>query len=779
MTTHLRRNFSPGLEDEEDEDPGTMHWHYSRTGVKNPPKRISTSPLSRAAMPRKQAETAVNETLQRAASARESGEIRFEQVQERLLASCLHCIHKSLLVDPCEEASWYASHDQNFTLLFDENSCHRTLGHLVDRKWQETLHNSSKNDVVVFILMVLERSQYSIQHCIMCMVYMLRIFKDAQSLSGLRIPVTMWRPLFITALVIADKVHSDSPARNKDVTNQVFSGMTASRLFQLELVFLKDLLKYNCQLYSDQFQTFCNDLLGVQEDKEIVRLMEHHEYIKKLRLFEAGGGDVYKETDKFKTIRQSAPICNLDRFGSRDKVAQERGMAQIEGRFQEGFSKQSSPRPNSLSTHKPQVYMGIGQTRLNACRDQGRIQSHSVGSLSTAASTPASGPRPANRASSACAPPSAYAPPATSKASSPAAVQGVRGKLTAVPSSQFVTSSGVTYPRSALASPERGVTEREAAYKRQDPRNMNRSPVRVVAGSVAATGQDRHAASAPNITTGQDLKQPSLQVSASTACTEVPKNSPQQMTPPMTSSQPPSSSVHAPSATSPTKAFQEPLGSLGASQKRAPLQPQRVGNVTSPVAGSPVAGSQSGGGAAPRVRSDPGVRQAVAARPSPTMNMKFNQPSARTPPSQTTPPMNRQFPPQTPKQENPVSLPPSSRSHSATAGHQSSIPSSLSRAVIPAQVTKAQPYQPARSTMPAVANRQLHQSPLGVSYASPPNDPGSPLGASTRTASDPSGRSPAGMITHRAAELPTRGRSTTPQYIEGASSTPATARRIA
>jgi len=122
----------------------------------------------------------------------------------------------------------------------------------------KTLQDSSAGHVTEFILMMLHRGYFDVSEFIVSVVYLIR-FKER---TGIPLHVSAWRPLFITSLLLADKMWEDKSVKNSSLT-MLFPVLSNAELFDLEVRFL-EWLGFSAWVAKKDFQQFCETLLLIE-----------------------------------------------------------------------------------------------------------------------------------------------------------------------------------------------------------------------------------------------------------------------------------------------------------------------------------------------------------------------------------------------------------------------------------------------------------------------------------------------------------------------------------
>ncbi|CAK9035135.1 Cyclin-Y-like protein 2, partial [Durusdinium trenchii] len=113
---------------------------------------------------------------------------------------------------------------------------------------------------------------FSVSAFIVSVIYLSR-FKES---SRITLHACTWRPLFLTSLLLADKMWEDKPVRNSSLA-KLFPVLSNVELNRMESQFL-DEIKFNVLVKPDLFCSFCEKLLAEQVHQEISRCVIQSEY---------------------------------------------------------------------------------------------------------------------------------------------------------------------------------------------------------------------------------------------------------------------------------------------------------------------------------------------------------------------------------------------------------------------------------------------------------------------------------------------------------------------
>merc|ERR1719456_738155 len=127
--------------------------------------------------------------------------------------------------------------------LFCETQYHNKRD--LSRLFSESVHDSSPLHVCSFILSILHQGIFSVSAFIVSVIYLSR-FKES---SHITLHACTWRPLFLTSLLLADKMWEDKPVRNSSLA-KLFPVLNNAELNKLENRFLSE-IKFNVLVKPD------------------------------------------------------------------------------------------------------------------------------------------------------------------------------------------------------------------------------------------------------------------------------------------------------------------------------------------------------------------------------------------------------------------------------------------------------------------------------------------------------------------------------------------------
>merc|ERR1719265_898244 len=148
----------------------------------------------------------------------------------------------------------------------------------LSRKFAETLNDRSADHISSFILTILHQGLFNVSEFIISVLYLSK-FKESSAIS---LHVCAWRPLFLTALLLADKMWEDKPVKNSSLA-KLFPVLSATELLKLECHFLEK-LKYDLLVGPSMFVSFCENMLQENVLPEISRRVHESDFARELPL---------------------------------------------------------------------------------------------------------------------------------------------------------------------------------------------------------------------------------------------------------------------------------------------------------------------------------------------------------------------------------------------------------------------------------------------------------------------------------------------------------------
>merc|ERR1719301_219279 len=203
---------------------------------------------------------------------------RFSALQQQLLCAAIHFFHRHIRSDP--DVLSRMEGNEMFRLFF-EVQYHNNKKDL-NRIFPESVHDCSALHVCSFILSILHQGIFSVSAFIVSVIYLSR-FKEA---SHITLHACTWRPLFITALLVADKMWEDKPVRNSSLA-KLFPVLSNAELNRMENRFLMG-IKFNVLVKPDLFCSFCEKLLAENVHPEVIQCVSQSEYAQTLNLDQPG-----------------------------------------------------------------------------------------------------------------------------------------------------------------------------------------------------------------------------------------------------------------------------------------------------------------------------------------------------------------------------------------------------------------------------------------------------------------------------------------------------------
>lgn len=136
----------------------------------------------------------------------------------------------------------------------------------------DSVHDSSPLHVCSFILSILHQGIFSVSAFIVSVIYLSR-FKESSHCS---LHALTWRPLFLTSLLLADKVWEDKPVRNSSLA-KLFPVLSNTEINKLEIEYLGE-IGFNVNVKPDLFCSFCEKLLAERPQQDIVKCVADSDY---------------------------------------------------------------------------------------------------------------------------------------------------------------------------------------------------------------------------------------------------------------------------------------------------------------------------------------------------------------------------------------------------------------------------------------------------------------------------------------------------------------------
>ncbi|EER16009.1 hypothetical protein Pmar_PMAR003472 [Perkinsus marinus ATCC 50983] len=199
------------------------------------------------------------------------GTRRFSAMQDKLLTAGIQFFHRHIRTD--NEVLRRMKTNEMFQLFFEPQYYDKKAsGEKVNSVFINSVSDPSAMHVSSFILSILHQGLFSVSAFIVSIIYLSR-FKESSQIS---LHASTWRPLFLTSLLIADKMWEDKPVRNSSLA-KLFPVLSNAELNKMENKFLLK-IRFNVQVKSDLFTSFCEKLLQENVSAEISRCVAASEY---------------------------------------------------------------------------------------------------------------------------------------------------------------------------------------------------------------------------------------------------------------------------------------------------------------------------------------------------------------------------------------------------------------------------------------------------------------------------------------------------------------------
>mmetsp|Transcript_121223 Transcript_121223/g.343032 ORF Transcript_121223/g.343032 Transcript_121223/m.343032 type:complete len:503 (+) Transcript_121223:154-1662(+) len=225
---------------------------------------------------------------------------RFSELQQQLLCAAIHFFHRHIRNDA--DVRQRMEGNQMFRLFF-EVEYHKNKPDL-NKIFPDSVHDCSPLHVCSFILSILHQGIFSVSAFIVSVIYLSR-FKES---SHITLHACTWRPLFLTSLLLADKMWEDKPVRNSSLA-KLFPVLTNTELNRMESEFLVE-IRFNVLVKPDLFCSFCEKLLAEQVHQEITSCVNGHEYTQTLQADNAEAMPPVKPSAAVKAAPEAAESEN-------------------------------------------------------------------------------------------------------------------------------------------------------------------------------------------------------------------------------------------------------------------------------------------------------------------------------------------------------------------------------------------------------------------------------------------------------------------------------------
>lgn len=199
------------------------------------------------------------------------GSLSFD-VEQGLICAGICFVHKSIWRKLNSDDAQMATNA--YYQLFDEFKYNERKEGVFARK---TIQDSSLQSVASFILEVLKRGGFSPLDFLMSLFYYSEVLAKAE----LDVHSNIWRLLFVTTMLLADKMWEDRSVKTSDFMG-AFPIVTKFQMIEMELAVLK-LMSYNLCVPVSAFRRWMNTLCAEELQGEIGMLVQNSEYIHSLR----------------------------------------------------------------------------------------------------------------------------------------------------------------------------------------------------------------------------------------------------------------------------------------------------------------------------------------------------------------------------------------------------------------------------------------------------------------------------------------------------------------
>jgi len=118
-----------------------------------------------------------------------------------------------------------------------------------------------------FLKQVFEVGQFNPECCVVCLIYVNRLI----GITGMPLTQSNWKPVSVTALVLAQKVWDDTPLINADFSI-LYPALTVKEINSLERKFLA-LLEFRLSISPSLYAQYYFELRSICEENNRFRLM--------------------------------------------------------------------------------------------------------------------------------------------------------------------------------------------------------------------------------------------------------------------------------------------------------------------------------------------------------------------------------------------------------------------------------------------------------------------------------------------------------------------------
>eukprot|EP00429_Kryptoperidinium_foliaceum_P049878 CAMPEP_0176110538 /NCGR_PEP_ID=MMETSP0120_2-20121206/55506_1 /TAXON_ID=160619 /ORGANISM="Kryptoperidinium foliaceum, Strain CCMP 1326" /LENGTH=713 /DNA_ID=CAMNT_0017444745 /DNA_START=3 /DNA_END=2141 /DNA_ORIENTATION=- len=269
---------------------------------------------------------------------------RFSALQPQLLCAAIHFFYRHIRSDPDVlqrmEGNYMFKH-------FFEVQYHNKAD--LNRIFPDSVHDCSPAHVCSFILSILHQGIFSVSAFIVSIIYLSR-FKES---SHITLHACTWRPLFLTALLLADKMWEDKPVRNSSLA-KLFPVLSNVELNKMEGEFLGE-VRFNVIVTPDLFCSFCEKLLAEQVHQEIIRCVESSEFVATLHAEQNAEGPPFHHEEE--EDDDDEPTCAQE---PEDRMAAEGG-ASHQQQQQQASAPQPAAAAQKLPLRHPQLHQWTAQ----------------------------------------------------------------------------------------------------------------------------------------------------------------------------------------------------------------------------------------------------------------------------------------------------------------------------------------------------------------------------------------------------------------------------------
>eukprot|EP00441_Pelagodinium_beii_P032863 CAMPEP_0197632844 /NCGR_PEP_ID=MMETSP1338-20131121/9394_1 /TAXON_ID=43686 ORGANISM="Pelagodinium beii, Strain RCC1491" /NCGR_SAMPLE_ID=MMETSP1338 /ASSEMBLY_ACC=CAM_ASM_000754 /LENGTH=724 /DNA_ID=CAMNT_0043204415 /DNA_START=96 /DNA_END=2270 /DNA_ORIENTATION=+ len=196
----------------------------------------------------------------------------FNAERQSLLAQSICYIHSKIL-EPDKTRQDSVGFDE--ALYFREDKFYPDK--LEIGKYYESVNKTEIKHVTDFVLQTMDDGSFSVSELICSLIL----------LSRLNVPLirTCWRPLWITALLLTDKIHEDVSVKTRSMC-ELFPVLASQELFDLEVRFMRR-LSWSAMLKKTHLKAMVKELRIIPMHMEVTETVKNSKYVRENPAFKS------------------------------------------------------------------------------------------------------------------------------------------------------------------------------------------------------------------------------------------------------------------------------------------------------------------------------------------------------------------------------------------------------------------------------------------------------------------------------------------------------------